>query len=423
MKQMFKRALGALLSAAILAAGFAMPTFGEEAEADDADAPTAFSVLDFAKDTNYTLSGVSDKRVEQQGDFAALMGKALNFSIVRPITPALNMADYELPYLAMRLQLYVEDPSLLSASGAPQLELTSSGTCDKEEIHWLAGDWSLKRGWNDLTLEFGDGSITGGTPNLAGINYFRLYLHFSAETTVGLGDLRVEPSHGGARFNGGFTVETPTLPGLPLTGEAWVKPQAYSGNRWVISDCDGNDGMYDSFAGSNLRPVTSGGKTYLQVDYGTGEYCSLRRANTGEGLVTVPPEYTRDQLALSLRMYVEDVALLNQYQYEMEIASGGMDKDELSWGKGALPLQNGWNDLLLPLAEAPKETGHFTVGPIRWFRFYANTITDPAGHNTICLDDIAIVRVAPQTQWIISEFDNTDSTATTSSRTAWTICR
>ncbi|MCQ2183957.1 MAG: Ig-like domain-containing protein [Bacteroidales bacterium] len=71
--------------------------------------------------------------------------------------------------------LYVSDASKVPADAAGQLEFTSSGTCDNQELCWSFGELGLKTGWNDLELPISSGHTTGGEIDLSRINYIRMY--------------------------------------------------------------------------------------------------------------------------------------------------------------------------------------------------------------------------------------------------------
>jgi hypothetical protein len=66
---------------------------------------------------------------------------------------------------------YVSDVSMIQTNN--YLEIGSSGVPDSNEYQWtLTG---LVNGWNFIQLNTADASITGGTPNLSAINWFRIY--------------------------------------------------------------------------------------------------------------------------------------------------------------------------------------------------------------------------------------------------------
>lgn len=66
---------------------------------------------------------------------------------------------------------YVSNVSMIQTNN--YVEIGSSGVPDSNEYQWtLTG---LVNGWNFIQLNTADASITGGTPNLGAINWFRIY--------------------------------------------------------------------------------------------------------------------------------------------------------------------------------------------------------------------------------------------------------
>jgi lysophospholipase L1-like esterase len=65
---------------------------------------------------------------------------------------------------------YVSDVTQLGTSN--QVEIGSGGTNDINEYSWNIGP--LNNGWNLITKTFSSASVTGGTPNLNAINWFRI---------------------------------------------------------------------------------------------------------------------------------------------------------------------------------------------------------------------------------------------------------
>lgn len=68
--------------------------------------------------------------------------------------------------------VYADDPS---AVGDGQIELSSSGTCDVNELNWSFGGAVSESGWNELWLEIRGGGSTGGTIDFSAVNFFRIY--------------------------------------------------------------------------------------------------------------------------------------------------------------------------------------------------------------------------------------------------------
>lgn len=100
--------------------------------------------------------------------------------------PAVDIRGYE-QLGKVHLWLYVEDVSKLVDG---QLELTSSGVSDDQEISWNLTPAMLQNGWNELTLKFADAYLVG-TPNFAAINYMRIYLNFREASFFGMDEVYV----------------------------------------------------------------------------------------------------------------------------------------------------------------------------------------------------------------------------------------
>ena len=81
-------------------------------------------------------------------------------------------ADY------LEFDFYVSDASALAENNSNyglQVELTSAGRCDAEELEWgiEQGCGQLKDGWNHIKLPI---PTRGGNLNLYGVNFFRIHL-------------------------------------------------------------------------------------------------------------------------------------------------------------------------------------------------------------------------------------------------------
>jgi hypothetical protein len=74
--------------------------------------------------------------------------------------------------------LYISDASKFNwniGTGESQIEITSSGTWDQQEIHWdVNKNMGLITGWNHLELKLADG-VDDGKCNIKAINFVRFY--------------------------------------------------------------------------------------------------------------------------------------------------------------------------------------------------------------------------------------------------------
>ncbi len=87
----------------------------------------------------------------------------------------------------VHLWLYVSDVTRLAATGA-QLEITSAGGPDANEYSWNLRNTTLVNGWNELTLKIANAAKIG-SPNLAAINFIRVYYFLSGSITCKLDDV------------------------------------------------------------------------------------------------------------------------------------------------------------------------------------------------------------------------------------------
>jgi hypothetical protein len=84
---------------------------------------------------------------------------------------------------------YVSDVTQFSASN--QIELGSGGGPDVNEYNWNIG--TLVNGWNHIHKTFATAGMTGGTPNLSAINWFRIYHAKTASITTKVDAILIKP--------------------------------------------------------------------------------------------------------------------------------------------------------------------------------------------------------------------------------------
>lgn len=94
----------------------------------------------------------------------------------------------------LAFDLYVADLSAFGwGLGDAQIEITSGGKADVQELHWtfLADDLKLRQGWNNVRLRFASAKKTGGAINLSAVNYFRLYhTRLNSDATLKIDNIR-----------------------------------------------------------------------------------------------------------------------------------------------------------------------------------------------------------------------------------------
>ena len=102
-----------------------------------------------------------------------------NFHIIRQFTlpTPINAANADY----FEFDMYVSDPAALRPSNSKyglNVEITSSGTCDREEYSWGSELYvdGLKTGWNHIKLPISGAAICEGAPNMKALNFFRMHL-------------------------------------------------------------------------------------------------------------------------------------------------------------------------------------------------------------------------------------------------------
>lgn len=81
-----------------------------------------------------------------------------------------NISEFAKGYL--HVKVYASNLNF----GDGQIELTSSGTCDSNEINWSFSQAIKNQGWNDVYLALPSSGTTGGEIDLSKLNYLRIYV-------------------------------------------------------------------------------------------------------------------------------------------------------------------------------------------------------------------------------------------------------
>jgi hypothetical protein len=77
----------------------------------------------------------------------------------------------------MEMDIYMSDLSVLEKSTyGLQFELTSSGTCDRNEYMWTIDNYVWKAGWNHIRLPLSAAHHNGGELDLTAANFMRFHI-------------------------------------------------------------------------------------------------------------------------------------------------------------------------------------------------------------------------------------------------------
>lgn len=246
----------------------------------------------------------------------------------------------------LQMYLYINEPSLLTDG---QLEITSSGGCDVNELHFSWKDMELHSGWNKLSLPLRNGSDAG--LDLTKVNFIRMYQ---------------------AGASGDVTIK---IDGI----------QFISGTN-VLFNCDSADGWGTSCSSgiSVDKSDFKEGEGSLSASGSFSDVIFMRHLTDG----TVNAGCDANG-GITFWLYIGDVSVLPPASdHQIEVSSGpGDDTGEYGWRFTAddwSNLHSGWNKITLPIAKADAQ-GKPDPYKIDWFRIY---MVGLKGETTFKIDDI-----------------------------------
>lgn len=292
----------------------------------------------------------------------------------------------------LKLRVYISDASKLSGSG--QIEVGSSGTYDQNEYSWTISASSLATGWNDLVLKISSAAKIG-SPNLASINWFRIYNGLSATITRKIDSIY-------------FTSINPPYLDKCRSEVGWSGSDAiFAGTR--LDTCDSISGWSGSDSvsldttnkkeGSGCLTSTGSGVEWFKKSFSTSLNTEV---NESDGYVV-------------LWLYISDASKFTGTG-QIEIGSSGIyDQNEYAWSISGLMLRTGWNEVTLKISEAVK-TGSPNLSAINWFRVYqelSGSVTKRLDRIHFVKADTQLTSVGSGTEWFkISYPSHTDSGVT-----------
>ncbi|WP_214627443.1 glycoside hydrolase family 55 protein [Paenibacillus agaridevorans] len=231
---------------------------------------------------------------------------------------------------------YVDDVNKLDGT-IGQIEITSSGNSDADEIAW---DYAthiknkVVNGWNYISLPLSQGFITGN-PDLSAINFFRIYFFTSQSPVIKIDDIVFEKAN----------------------------PSAI-----VMDKADALDGWQSSGT--------------LTLDTREKEENQASISMTGAGSVEFEKTFTapfnammpEDAGTLNFFYYVQNIAALSGTSGQVDLgSSGSAQTDGYTWDlSSVLPqLTTGWNLVTLKLSDGVR-TGQPDLTALNYFRLKVN---------------------------------------------------
>jgi|GEM_PF-3007039 hypothetical protein len=272
---------------------------------DNLDNPSGWSGGTAESDTVYQGKGALQIKSSDFGDGNII---CLTQKQISPI----DLSQYSDGYI--RFYLYVENEDNLGDSG--QFELTSSGTCDVEELTCNLNTLDLHSGWNEMVFSIAELS---GSVRLDSINFIRLYMFQSGEQTLILDDISV-----GSAADFGI-------------GEVAVKEKTVL----TLDSCDSAAGFTDS---TGTVPAVY---TEIKVE-GLGAVGAMTDGNYTLTKALSKPldisEYVKSGY-IYLWLYADNIDTLSG---STTFTLRSSEKHMVAWS--ITGLEKGWNELLLKLS-------------------------------------------------------------------------
>ncbi|MDR0698661.1 MAG: DUF3823 domain-containing protein [Tannerella sp.] len=118
---------------------------------------------------------VLDSDNPQEGSYSVKFHSGGGFIIQKNFDQPID-SKVGLEYGVFQFDLYISDVSVFDWTWSGQIELTSSGNPDSQELHWnFTSERRLQNGWNKVVLKLSEAEETGGRLDLSAVNFFRIY--------------------------------------------------------------------------------------------------------------------------------------------------------------------------------------------------------------------------------------------------------
>lgn len=300
---------------------------------------------------------------------------------------------YDMDDVALEFWFYNPNEAVtVGTYGENQLELTSSGTHDNEEIRWMfnSDHMGFQKGWNHIYLPLSSYMYQTGVFDFSSVNFIRLYgVHNTQSTAVNyiISDIKLVICQE-AEKEEWVVVSKEVLESALEDGEYLETYITTSGDT---TNHGTNDGPQAGMTVYNLSKEAVGYQHATPFDLSS---------------------YGAGRLAISFWIY-SSVELTSGV---LELTSSGtMDSNEVCWYLKDMEITPGqWNYIELPLASGTTRGTAIDVANINYFRYHSLT---QATNTTIRISEITlfapdeIVYPAYETNStdVVTEYTGTDT--------------
>ncbi|MBR5034571.1 MAG: Ig domain-containing protein [Bacteroidales bacterium] len=322
-----------------------------------------------------------------------------------------------IPNPALYIRAYISDTTKVSLNAEMcQIELTSSGNEDGQEINWTCGrvfkNWwpkldqeengnikklyDLRNGWNTIILPLegyaqyndsdkyypnSDGVWNAFNPKM--VCFFRWYSN---------------PYNPAFTFdNTDFECAIDQLRIVDWTEYASVEEK--NRDLWMESGTANNCADYEFKESLDGHEGVFGGKDEFMGVMAISNYWLRDWSKTGRWGArewSLPPNLTTDELKLVFDLWVDDPEFFSSQDMRIEICTGSTmyDSDNFSWSfvPGELNLKKGWNTFNLDLQNS-KTKGNLNPRSLYTFRIvWTNSDGVTPSRHSYYIDDVRIVK-------------------------------
>ena len=244
------------------------------------------------------------------------------------------------------IRFYVYCANINNKGTQSMIELTSSGTCDSEEITINVLDQIKVTGWNEVVVKLSEMEHSGGTFNPASLNYFRFYVLNS---------------------NCYYYIDYISFFRAPTLT-----------NQIVINDCEST---YSTNGVSTSEFRVEGEYSWKANDSVNAVFACTFSAKDISSYIS--------NGYLDFYLYVPHLSMLGDVVYAELTSSGNCDVAEITNSVKEYITEDGWNHVHMPLSNfwRGSDNGTFDPTSCNFFRLYTLNST-----TNLYLDNVRLVK-------------------------------
>lgn len=274
-----------------------------------------------------------------------------------------------------------------------QLELTSSGTSDKEELNWDMTTLIKKAGWNYVELKLSEGRKTGGDIDLASLNFSRIYGTEPTDTELRITDIKL-------------IVQTDWI---LRSGSSTTYSYGLAGTTGSVAEDDVADGIGPDVGTIYSETTVSARDASISTSGKYGFSTTLSSA------VSVPKVYDSSDLAVAFWVYNSTGTQMPPGRIQVGNNVGGK-KIFYAWSpRSKMSTTPGWNYIELKFTKANEKNvnGDVDFSALNYVEWRSDAATDISKDTTFRITDVKVIVLDNNTttsSYSITATENVDVT-------------